>query len=162
MKISKKLKIDRVYFHYEDLEEFKAGMWKRLNGDPRRDFVNLAADLMRCPDEFKLAMQQVSKEWPKSCEHNLTCYDGNRIAWLGHAGCCIATGSPEECTRVGWHTLNSFEQDEANRVAAEILAIWDALYQSERKCSKSQLELMFYPLPDSASHGPLTSSSASI
>lgn len=131
-----------MFFHYEELEEYAAGMWKRPTGAVRKTYVEEAADLMRCPDEFKEAMAQALEIWPKSCAHNLTSLDSNRIAWLGHAGCCIATGSPEECTRVGWHTLDSAEQDEANRVAAEVLAHWDENYKGE-PCSKIQLELTF-------------------
>lgn len=117
----------RVYHHYEKLEEFSAGMWKRPTGSKRKQWINEAADLMRCSEEFKVAMASAMEEWPLSCQHNLTSLDSNRIAWLGHAGCCIATGSPEECTRVAWHTLSKDEQDAANQAAAEVLANWDAL-----------------------------------
>lgn len=134
-------KSERVFLHYEELEEYHAGMWKRPTGEVRKNHAASAADLMRCPDEFKAAMTQALTLWPKSCLHNLTSLDSNRIAWLGHAGCCIATGSPEECTRVGWHTLTKPEQDEANRVAAEALSLWDE--QREKSCSKSQLALTF-------------------
>ena len=134
----------RIYHHYEKLEEFHAGMWKRPVGPTRKKFILDAADLMRSPDEFKLAMQRATEDWPISCQHNLTSLDSNRIAWLGHAGCCVAVASPEECTRVGWHTLSQMEQDDANRVAAEVLAEWDAVnLGGGKQCSKSQLELTF-------------------
>ena len=134
--------MNRIYHHYERLEEFHAGMWKRLTGDVRKSFIRQAADLMRDPVRFKVSMRQAFDLWPRSCEHNLTSLDSNRIAWLGHAGCCIETGSPEECTRVAWHTLTQEEQDEANRVAAEVLSVWDDMAGTV-KCSKSQLELAF-------------------
>src|SRR5688572_17282691 len=142
MRPSKTARIERIYHHYESLEEYEAGMWKRPTGPVRKGFIEKAADLMRCPDEFKLAMEQALELWHRSCEHSLTALDSNRIAWLGHAGCCVSTGSPEECTRVGWHTLNQEEQDEANRVAGEVLAVWDENHKG-RPCSKSQWELMF-------------------
>lgn len=121
--------LERVFHHYQDLEEYHAGMWKIVRGVERRNNIDAAADLMRCPGEFKEAMRQAVQEWPKSCEHALTSEDSNRIAWLGHAGCCIATGSPEENTRAGWHTLSQQEQDDANRVAGEVLAEWQASYR---------------------------------
>lgn len=121
--------LDRQYFHYEDLEEWRAGMWRIVRGTKRHDLSVAAADLMRCPDEFKAAMQSATREWPKSCLHNLSAESMNRLAWLGHAGCLIATGSPEECTRNGWHMLNKDEQDEANRVAQEVLDEWLSHYQ---------------------------------
>lgn len=116
--------IDHIYHHYEDLEEYHAGMWKIVRGKERRDYIDAASDLMRCPDEFKVAMASALDIWPVSCEMNLTSKSVNRIAWLGHAGCCIATGSPEESTRCAWHTLTKPEQDEANRVAGEVLDLW--------------------------------------
>lgn len=114
----------RKFHHYEELEEYHAGMWRIVRGDKRKQFIEAASDLMRSPDEFKLAMQEAVGAWPKSCEHNLTADAVNRIAWLGHAGCCVGVKSPEDCTRLGWHTLNDAEQKEANRVAAEVLREW--------------------------------------
>jgi hypothetical protein len=120
--------IKRVYRHYEELEEFHAGMWRITTGETRKAHIAAAADLMRDSDEFKLAMRRALVEWMLSTEVALTALNTNRIAWLGHAGCCIATGSPEEATRAGWHTLDASEQDEANRVAQEVLDEWEEMY----------------------------------
>lgn len=119
----------RIFYHYEDLEEYHAGMWRIVRGRERQSNIEHAADLMRCPDEFKVAMRRALTDWPKSCEASLTSESVNRIAWLGHAGCCIGVGSPEENTRAGWHTLTQSEQDEANRAAAEVLAEWVRRYR---------------------------------
>ena len=83
-----------------------------------------AASLMRDPSAFKSAMMRALELWPNSCLHNLSADSVNKIAWLGHAGCCLGAGSPEENTRIGWHMLTQHEQDEANRVAAEVLTAW--------------------------------------
>ena len=114
----------RVFHHYENLEEFHAGMWAIVRGQARKNHIANAADLMKQPCEFKDAMMRALDEWPTSCEANLTAESVNRIAWLGHAGCCIATKSPEECTRVAWHTLDAREQRIANKVADEVLTIY--------------------------------------
>ena len=115
---------ERVFHNYVNLEEFHAGMWAIVRGKARKNHIANAADLMKQPDAFKSAMLQAVDEWPVSCEANLTAPSVNRIAWLGHAGCCIATGSPEEATRVAWHTLAADEQDVANRMADEVLQIY--------------------------------------
>lgn len=120
--------MNRVYYHYEQLEEYHAGMWKIVRGEARKTLIQRAADLMRRAQDFKAAMARAIREWPKSCEFNFTSDAVNRIAWLGHAGCCLGAGSPEEATRAGWHTLNQTEQDEANRVAQEVLDTWDHMY----------------------------------
>lgn len=118
-------KLERVYKHYNELEEYHAGMWKITSGVERKQHIRNAANLMRDANAFKQAMSEATEQWVNSCLHNLTAENVNRIAWLGHAGCCIGVGSPEEATRAGWHTLNKAEQDEANRVAAEVLKQWD-------------------------------------
>ena len=114
----------RKYHHYSRLEEWRDGMWRIERGDQRRANAERAADLMRRPRDFEAAMRRAFVEWPTSCEHNLTAENANRIAWLGHAGCCLGVGSPEENTRIGWHMLNRSEQDEANAAAARVLSDW--------------------------------------
>jgi hypothetical protein len=116
--------MSRVYHHYSNLEEYHAGMWRIVRGQKRKDYIAAAADLMRQPCEFKAAMIRATEQWPNSCEANLTAETVNRIAWLGHAGCCLETGSPEEATRVAWHTLDAYEQKAANKVAGEALELW--------------------------------------
>jgi hypothetical protein len=128
---------ERIFYHYEELEEYHAGMWRIVRGEQRKRNIEAASDLMRCPDEFKEAMMSAIKAWPKSCEANLTADGLNKIAWLGHAGCCLSVGSAEENTRAAWHTLGPTEQDDANRVAAEVLAFWQSNYKPKRR----QLEL---------------------
>lgn len=118
----------RVFHSHDKWEEFSAGMWRVVHGPKTQDFIDAAADLMRSPEEFKLAMLRAVSDWPISCKVNLTAKGMNRQAWLGHAGCCIAVNSPENCTRLGWHTLSQREQDEANRVADEAIQIWEAAY----------------------------------
>jgi hypothetical protein len=129
--------MNRVYFHYEDLEEFQRGMWRIVRGDKRMENAGNAANLMRDSCAFGSAMRRALNEWPKSCAHNLTAENTNRLAWLGHAGNLLGVGSPEENTRIGWHMLNKCEQDEANRVAQEVLDEWLSVASVER-----QLELL--------------------
>ena len=71
----------RVFHHYEKLEEYRAGMWKRIRGQARKDHIANAADLMKQPCEFRDAMLRALDEWPLSCEANLTAESVNRIAW---------------------------------------------------------------------------------
>lgn len=104
-------------------------MWRIVPAEERQAFVRIVADLMRNAPAFKTAMLRATHEWPYSCEHNLTCTSMNRIAWLGHAGCCIAHEAPEDLTRLAWHTLNTNEQDAANAAAAEVLADWENRYK---------------------------------
>lgn len=121
----------RHYFHYEELEEFKAGMWRIVRGIERTINAERAANLIRDTDAFKKAMYAAVRDWPKSCLHNLTAEGVNKIAWFGHAGCCIGVGSPEENTRIGWHQLAPAEQDRANAAALEVLTYWESVHAQD-------------------------------
>jgi hypothetical protein len=111
----------RKFFHYTELEENKAGMWSIVRGEQRKKNIIDAAELMKDVGSFEWAMRQAIDNWPNSVQHNLMADGVNKIAWLGHAGCCFALGVPEENTRCAWHTLTQSEQDEANAAAAKVL-----------------------------------------
>lgn len=116
----------RVYYHYTDCEEFASdGMWRIVSGAAARErFVRAAAGLMITPSVFKEAMLRALVEWPNSCAMTMTSPSTNHQAWFGHAGCFLAVRSPEECTRLGWHTLNQAQQSAANLAADEVIAEW--------------------------------------
>lgn len=116
--------MDRVYFPHTDLEECRDGMWKIVGGKAKAANSEAAAALMRDIPAFENAMMLAFEQWPNSCLHNLSAEDTNRLAWLGHAGCFLAKGSPEENTRCGWHMLTPAEQDAANAAAQRVLDAW--------------------------------------
>jgi hypothetical protein len=132
---------ERIYHHYEALEEFQQGMWRIVRGEQRMVNARNAAQLMRDSVAFAAAMRRALSEWPNSCEHNLTAEDTNRLAWLGHAGNLIGCQSPEENTRIGWHMLNQSEQDEANRTAQTVLDEWLASRVDSRQLSLFEVSL---------------------
>lgn len=114
----------RLYHHYEKWEEIQHGMWRTVTGVERQMLLEKAALLMKNTSAFRLAMMKASLLWKYSCEVHLT-GGYNRQAWIGHAGCCLATGSPEDVTRQAWHTLTQAEQDLANAAADAVLLDWD-------------------------------------
>ena len=118
----------QVFYHYQDLEEHRAGMWRITNPAERDRYIAAAAALMMDPRAFLAAMLHVIEEWPNSCEAAMTTPSLNRRAWFGHAGCCLATGSPEDLTRQAWHTLTQEQQDRANRAADQAIHTWAGGY----------------------------------
>lgn len=116
----------RRYYPYHQQEEFQGdgGMWKMVSGPMRQIYIEASAGLMRDPINFERAMLGALREWPVSCAVNLATPGKNRRAWIGHAGCFLATGSPEECTRMGWHTLAPMEQRKANLAADNVIKLW--------------------------------------
>ena len=119
---------ERVYYHYKDLEEVEGGLWRIVRGEERERNVLNAGELMKDSGSFKEAMLRSLVEWPNSSLHNLSADGVNKLAYLGHAGCCVGVGSPEENTRCAWHTLTHDEQREADATAGEVLSIWENTY----------------------------------
>lgn len=115
----------QVFFHYSDLEEHTAGMWRMVAVEEREGYTEAAANLMRHPAAFTAAMMKALDGWPNSMLAAMTTPSLNRRAFMGHSGCCIGVGSPEELTRLGWHRLNQDEQDAANAAADTIIEAWE-------------------------------------
>lgn len=116
----------RVHYPWHELEEYhpNGGMWQIPTALNRARFIEDSATLMCNPRAFANAMRRALKEWPKSTSVALTTPGMNHRAWLGHAGCFLATGSPEEATRLGWHQLDDAEQWAANDAADSVIAEW--------------------------------------
>jgi hypothetical protein len=84
------------------------------------------AMFLRDTPRFEKALQRVISEWVHSCEHYLTNKAMNRIAWLGQASVCIATGVPSVfCS--GFNLLTDDEKEKANQTALVFLNKWLAL-----------------------------------
>jgi hypothetical protein len=116
----------REHHHWEDMEEYRpaGGMWAIPAAGKRAMFIEAAERLMADPPSFADAMRRAITEWPLSISVALTTPGLNRRAWLGQAGCFLATGSPEETTRLAWHNLDDGEQYAANAAADLVAHEW--------------------------------------
>ena len=116
----------RTHYPWHALEEYRpdGGMWKIPAEGERAGFITESAALMMDAAKFADSMRYALDEWPLSVSVALTNPGLNRRAWLGHAGCYLATGSPEETTRLGWHTLDEWHQREANAAADRVITEW--------------------------------------
>lgn len=116
----------RIHYPWHQMEEYRpdGGMWAIPATNDRERFVTAAENLMVKPPDFEAAMRRALVEWPRSCAVALTTPGLNQRAWLGHAGCYLATGSPEETTRLGWHRLDDDEQRQANAAADAVIDDW--------------------------------------
>lgn len=123
----------RRHYAWHELEEYfpDGGMWAISNNAlQRQKYISSARELMAHPPKFRAAMESVAKKWPKSMSVAMTTPGLNKKAWLGHAGCYIETGSPEECTRLAWHELDDGEQYAANDAAQQIIAQWEKAHMT--------------------------------
>lgn len=131
--------MERVFHPYTAWEEFKHGMWRQVTAQERRAFLDEAVMFTGNAPLYGSYMRRVIDEWPLSCEHNLTNTDMNRLAWVGHAACCLAIRCPEDITRAAWARLSQRQQDEANAQAQAAVDTWEARY-----CEKQNPQLHLF------------------
>lgn len=115
----------RIYYTWEKWECYPAGFYKSAapNGMSPTEANGAYAMFLKDPKRFGDALKRVIAEWPNSTEHYLSNEKMNRIAWLGQAAMCIATGVPA-CYRGGFNLLSDEMQALANAVALKALNEW--------------------------------------
>lgn len=115
---------DRIFHTFEKWECHKAGFYaSSKEGMTAEKCEKEYAKFLSNSKLFGLTLEKVIHEWKHSCEHYLTNKSMNRIAWLGQAAMCYATGIPSKfCS--GFNLLTQKQQDTANEVALEYLNKW--------------------------------------
>lgn len=115
----------RIYHTWDKWECYRAGFFedKPPKGMTRPDAVDAYATFLRDGARFADAAARVIAEWPMSCEHNLTNENMNRLAWIGQASMCLATGIPA-AFRGGFNRLTEQAQYDADQVALRALNTW--------------------------------------
>jgi hypothetical protein len=131
--------VARVYHPYHLWEEHKFGLWKNRAADG--EMLQKAIVFTGDAELYGSFMMRVIVEWPFSCEQNLLDPSINRQAWLGHAACCLAIGSPEATTRKAWWYLSQKQQDEANAKASYAISDWETNHR--HSIEREQLCLRF-------------------
>lgn len=117
----------RIYHTWDKWECYPAGFFESKpksspnisEGECRYHYAQFLRDIPR----FEAAMAGVLKDWPNSCEQWLSNERMNRIAWLGQAAMCYATGIPSAFCG-GFNQLSDEEQHAANLAALKYLNIW--------------------------------------
>lgn len=121
----------RAYHPYWNWEEYHAGMWRIVSKAEEKQFLSEAITFTGNAKLYGSFMVKVANEWKVSCEHNLTCEDMNRKAWIGHAATCLAINCPEYITRMAWAYLTDKQRDEANYQAQKAIELWENLYNEQ-------------------------------
>jgi len=115
---------NRIFHTYKNWECYKAGFYATtFPGMTPTQCEYAYRDFLVNDKKFKDALGHVIKEWKHSCEHYLTNTAMNRIAWLGQAAMCYATGIPAKF-RSGFNLLSLNQQKHANQIALFYLNKW--------------------------------------
>jgi len=108
--------MERIYHRYENWECFKAGFFRNVSGDEKKQLELKVIELFSSTEKTNYFMRRIIAEWPNSCEHNLTNISLNRIAWLGQSACCFYAKIPYSITMNNWR----FVPDEFKNTACDI------------------------------------------
>lgn len=113
--------MDRIYHRYEKWECFKAGFFRNVSGEEKKELAKKVIELFENSEQTELFMKQVLKEWTNSCEHNLTNPSLNRVAWLGQSACCIYAKIPYSITMENWRFVPKENQEIACDIAEKLI-----------------------------------------
>ena len=115
---------NRIFHTFDKWEAVPAGFFAPgVKGRTKDDCEAEYGAFLSDSKAFAAGIEKVFKEWPNSCEHNLTNSSMNRIAWIGQAAACVARGLPSTY-RAGFAMLPIDKQTEANALALKYLNIW--------------------------------------
>ncbi len=120
----------RVYHHYLKWEETASGMWDVVSKERERILLHEAVVFTGNSKLYGSYMQRVIKEWPISCEQNLTNPSMNQLAWVGHAATALAIHCPEYITRLAWGMLTEQQRIAADAEALSAVREWRYTYVS--------------------------------
>lgn len=116
----------RKFHHFDVWEDWKDGLYRRSVPSMDKLMIDRAARLLRDPKWLKQAMTYCAFQWKHAADQNLSNTSRNRQAWLGQSACCYVVGATEAMTKEAWHLLSPAEQDRANAVADEVIALWES------------------------------------
>jgi hypothetical protein len=132
---------DRIFHTFDKWECHKAGFYSsKFEGKTQEQCEQAYADFLSDSQKFADALDGVLSEWINSCEHYLTNKAMNRIAWLGQAAMCYATGIPSKYC-AGFNRLTQSQQDEANDVALKYLNKWMDKYRRNNVTMEEALSI---------------------
>jgi len=115
---------DRIFHTFEKWECQKAGFYApNVEGKTSQQCQEEYRDFLSDLDLFQRTLKKVIVDWKYSCEHYLTNFAMNRIAWLGQAAMCYATGVPSRFCG-GFNLLTDEQKHRANLVALGALNEW--------------------------------------
>lgn len=117
--------MNRIYHTWDKWECYPAGFYESTapKGMSKEDCERAYAQLLSDEEAFAAALNRVTTEWARSCEHYLSNEKMNRIAWLGQASLCIAKSIPANY-RGGFNLLTVDQQAKANALALAALNRW--------------------------------------
>ncbi len=115
----------QIFHPFSLWEDYEHGFYNTNSGGNKTEMIKHVIQLFCNPDETKIYMERVVKEWPYSCEHNFTNEGMNKIAYLGQAACSLYKNVPSTVTMEAWSKVPKEFQDIADGIAESIINEWE-------------------------------------
>lgn len=125
------MELKRIYHNYKLWEDYKNGFYNNCSKQEKQLKIEKVKEMF---NDYKLTdfyMQKVINEWTYSCEHNLTNYSMNRVAYLGQAACCIYAKVPNLITMYAWKFLDYDVRERSDKLAVKKILQWEQKKKSE-------------------------------
>lgn len=119
--------MERIYHRYENWECFKAGFFRNVSGEEKKQLAEKVIELFEDSEQTKLFMKKVIVEWTYSCEHNLSNLSLNRVAWVGQSACCLFAKIPYSITMENWRFVSDDKKVEACEIAERIIKEYELI-----------------------------------
>lgn len=140
-------KLKQIFHPYYLWEDYKLGFYDNISGKNKQELINKVVELFSNQDLTEEFMQRVINEWIYSCEHNLTNYSMNRVAYLGQAACCIYAGVPSFITMNAWNLVDKKNRDIADFIANKKIKQWERLNSTLINGKKEVIQMEFLMKP---------------
>jgi hypothetical protein len=121
----------QFFKEYNYWEDYINGMYEFPNPKDEQKFILLAIDMLTNNELFFNTCKEVLINWKISSRVNLTNKQCNRKAWLGQASCNFKYKVPEICTRIAWGKLSINQQNEANKIAEQVINSFELNYEKQ-------------------------------
>jgi len=115
----------RIYHNYTLWEDYKNNFYSSVKKSDLKKHRKQVFQVLSEERNVLYYMKKVINEWEYSCNHNLSNFSMNRIAWLGQAACCIAFGIPSFATMNIWNEIEPIKQEYANNIAKSLIKEWE-------------------------------------
>jgi hypothetical protein len=116
--------VKRIFHTWDRWECYPAGFYElSVPGKTDDECRGIYHRFLASEQSFVGGLEIVLGNWKNSSEHYLSNERMNRIAWLGQAAACAATGIPAKY-RSGYFLLTRDEQKAADLVALRYLNKW--------------------------------------
>lgn len=119
------MSIRRVYVPYWEWEDWKAGMWRKIeNKKEESDYLLKAIGFTGDWVKYGTSMEEVINKWPNTMLNTLTNISANKRAFVGHCAVQLAIDCPEYITRMAWKELTEKQRVEADEIAQLLIDEW--------------------------------------